>query len=169
MAVRLDLPSGEQLRTLLDGGGAEVWVLLVVALAVALLAPVPRSVLSALAGAVLGFGPGLAVALSGGLLGAAAAFGLSRTLGRPAAERLAGPRLRRADRLVAGRGFLWVLGGRLVPVAPFVVVSYGAGLAGVRFGHFLAATAVGLVPSTVLQVGAGASTGVLVSWLGGAG
>ncbi|MGY2084342.1 TVP38/TMEM64 family protein [Blastococcus sp. SYSU DS0539] len=165
-ALSVDLPSVAQVRAWLDGGGAGIWVLLVGGLVVLLLAPVPRSVLSVVAGVVLGFGPGLAVALTGGLLSAVAAFGLSRGLGRPAAERLAGPRLRRADRLVTERGFVSVLVGRLIPVMPFVVVSYGAGLSGVRFGSFLAATAVGIVPSTVVQVGIGASTGVAVARFG---
>ena len=64
---------------------------MVLGLALVLLAPVPRSALSVLVGLVAGFGPGLAVALAGGLLAALAAFGLSRTLGRSAATRLAGP------------------------------------------------------------------------------
>jgi uncharacterized membrane protein YdjX (TVP38/TMEM64 family) len=165
-ALTVDLPSVGQLRAWLDAGGPGVWALLVAGLAVVLLAPVPRSALSVLAGVVLGFGPGLAVAMAGGLLGAVAAFGLSRALGRPAVGRLAGPRLRRADQLFTERGFTSVLVGRLVPMMPFVVVSYGAGLSGVRLGPFLAATVVGLVPSTVLQVGVGASTGLVVSRLG---
>ncbi|MGY2065804.1 TVP38/TMEM64 family protein [Blastococcus sp. SYSU DS0619] len=165
-ALAVDLPSVAQVREWVDGGGPATWGLLVAGLVVVLLAPVPRSVLSVIAGVVLGFGPGLAVALVGGLLSAMAAFGLSRALGRPAAERLAGPRLRRADRLVTERGFVSVLVGRLIPVMPFVVTSYGAGLSGVRFGSFLAATAVGIVPSTVVQVGIGASTGVAVARFG---
>lgn len=165
-ALTVDLPSVAQVRGWLDDGGAGTWALLVAGLVVVLLAPVPRSVLSVVAGIVLGFGPGVALALAGGLLSAVAAFGLSRALGRPAAERLAGPRLRRADRLVSERGFVSVLVGRLIPVMPFVVVSYGAGLSGVRFGSFLAATAVGIVPSTVVQVGIGASTGVAVARFG---
>jgi uncharacterized membrane protein YdjX (TVP38/TMEM64 family) len=38
-----------------------------------------------------------------------------------------------------------------------VVTSYGAGLTGVRFLPYLLGTALGLVPSTVVQVGVGAS------------
>ena len=130
--------------------------------ALVLLAPVPRSALSVLVGVVAGFWTGLAVAFAGGLLGAVFAFGLSRGLGRSAVLRLAGPRVARADGLVSDRGFLAVLTGRLVPVVPFVAVSYGAGLTGVRFLPYLLATALGLVPSTLLQVGVGASAGFLV-------
>lgn len=164
-ALVLDLPDAAQVRAWLDGGGPTAWALLVGGLALVLLAPVPRSVLSVLAGVVLGFGAGLAVAMTGGLLGGVLAFGLSRALGRPAAERLAGPRLQRADQLFTDRGFASVLVGRLIPVLPFVVISYGAGLSGIRFLSYLAATLVGLVPSTVVQVGIGASTGFVVAHL----
>jgi uncharacterized membrane protein YdjX (TVP38/TMEM64 family) len=69
--------------------------------------------------------------------------------------------LTRIDGLVTGRGFLAVLTGRLLPVMPFVAVSYGAGLTGVRLLPYVLATALGLVPSTVVQVGLGASGGWL--------
>ncbi|WP_236831067.1 TVP38/TMEM64 family protein [Blastococcus sp. KM273128] len=161
-ALTLDLPSAEHLRAVVAGAGAAAWPVLVGAVALVLLAPVPRSVVSALLGAVLGFAAGLAVSFAGGVLAAVLAFGLARWLGRPAVGRLVGPRL---DRLAGGRTFVAVLVSRLVPVVPFVAVNYGAGAAGVRPGPFAAATAVGLLPSTVLQVGVGASAGVLVAHL----
>jgi uncharacterized membrane protein YdjX (TVP38/TMEM64 family) len=134
---------------------------MVLGLALVLLAPVPRSAVSVLAGVVLGFGSGVALALSGGLLAGLAAFGLSRTLGRTAAVRLAGARLARVDRVLTGRGFLTVLAGRLLPFVPFVVLSYGAGLTSIRWTPYALATAVGLVPSTIIGVGIGASAGAL--------
>ena len=162
-ALVLDLPDAARLRAWLDGGGPTAWALLIGGLALVLLAPVPRSVLAVLAGVVLGFGAGLAVSIAGGLLAGVVAFGLSRALGRPTVERLAGPRLRRVDRAFTDRAFASVLAVRLIPVMPHVVASYGAGLSGVRLGPYLAATAVGLVPSTVVQVGIGASTGFVVA------
>jgi uncharacterized membrane protein YdjX (TVP38/TMEM64 family) len=129
-----------------------------------LLAPVPRSATSVLLGVVAGFEVGLAVAMAGGLLGGLAAFGLARALGRPAVTRLAGRHLDRVDRLMADRGFWALLAGRLLPVVPFVVLSYGAGLTAVRLTPYALSTAIGLVPSTVVQVGIGASAGVLAAW-----
>jgi uncharacterized membrane protein YdjX (TVP38/TMEM64 family) len=118
---------------------------------------------SALVGLVAGFGAGLGVAFVGGLLAALAAFGLSRALGRSAATRLAGRRLDRVDALMDRRGFVAVLAGRLLPMVPFVVFSYGAGLTALRWGPYAAGSAVGLVPSTVVQVGVGASAGAIVA------
>jgi uncharacterized membrane protein YdjX (TVP38/TMEM64 family) len=164
LALTVDLPSVDAARSWVAHAGGVAWAAMVVGLGLALLAPVPRSALSVLAGVVAGFGPGLAVAMAGGMLGGLGAFGLSRVLGRPAATRLAGSRLAAVDRLMLDRGFVAVLGGRLLPVVPFVVLSYGAGLTSIRLAHYALATAIGLVPSTVVQVGIGASAGVLAAW-----
>ncbi len=161
-ALVFDLPSVATVRAWIGDAGGAGWAALALVVALVLLAPVPRSAVSVLVGVVAGFWTGAAVAFAGGLLAAVAAFGLSRGLGRSAVLRLAGRRLARADGLVSDRGFLAVLTGRLLPVMPFVAVSYGAGLTGVRFLPYLLATAIGLVPSTLLQVGVGASAGFLV-------
>jgi len=161
LALTVDLPSVDVVRSWVDGAGGVAWAGLVLGLTLVLLGPVPRSAVSVLVGVVLGFGPGLALALSGGLLAGLAAFGLSRTLGRTAVTRLAGRRLERVDRLMGERGFAAVLAGRLVPMVPFVVLSYGAGLTSIRWAPYALATVVGLVPSTIVQVGIGASAGAL--------
>lgn len=152
----VDLPDPATLRTWLAGGGPERWLALVLGVAVALLTPISRSALSVLLGVAAGFSAGLAVAIGGGLLGGLAGFLLSRCLGRRAVQRLAGDRLARADQLLRDRGFVAVLTARVMPVAPFTVVSYASGLSGVRLGPYMAATGLGLLPWSVLYVGAGA-------------
>ncbi|WP_164704602.1 TVP38/TMEM64 family protein [Blastococcus litoris] len=165
LAVTVELPDVGTVRTWIDGAGPWTWAGIVLGVAVVLLAPVPRSAVSVLLGVVAGFQAGLAVALAGGLLGGLAAFGLARLLGRPAVARLAGKRMERVDRLMLDRGGFWtLLAGRLIPVMPFVVLSYGAGLTAVRLGPYGLSTALGLVPSTLVQVGVGASAGVLAHW-----
>jgi uncharacterized membrane protein YdjX (TVP38/TMEM64 family) len=163
-AWTVDQPSVAEVRTWVDGARGVAWVAMALGLALILLCPVPRTATSVFLGVVAGFGPGLLIALAGGLLGALAAFALSRTLGRGAVVRLAGSRLARVDQFVGERGFAGVLVGRLLPVVPFVVLSYGAGLTTLRPAAYALATAVGLVPGTVVQVGIGASVGALASW-----
>jgi uncharacterized membrane protein YdjX (TVP38/TMEM64 family) len=163
VALTVHVPDVDVVRAWADGAGPAGWTAMVLGLAVVLLVPVPRSALSVLVGLVAGFGPGLAVAFAGALLAALAAFGLSRLLGRAAAARLAGARWGRVDELMARRGFVAVLTGRLLPMVPFVVLSYGAGLTGIRWAPYAAGTALGLVPSTVVQVGVGASAGAVVT------
>lgn len=164
LAVSVELPTVAELRAWLHDGSPARWLAVVLGLAVALLTPLSRTALSVLVGAVAGFPAGLAVALSGGLLGGLAGFSLSRWLGREAATRLAGARLAAVDRMVSERGFASVLAARIMPMAPFVFVSYAAGLSGVRLGPYVLGTALGLVPWSVLYVGIGASVTSIGSW-----
>ncbi|MFH0241456.1 TVP38/TMEM64 family protein [Streptomyces sp. HK10] len=153
----------------LDGGGLPgdirrwvdslgVWGPLVFAVcyALAVTALLPGSVLTASAGALFGLPLGAAAVLAGATAGAALSFGLARWLGRPAVARYAGAgRLARLDAYLSRRGFAAVLVLRLVPLFPFNMVNYGAGVAGVRFAPYVAATALGIVPGTLVYTGLG--------------
>ena len=158
-AVLTDLPGVPAVRTWLGSAGPPGWAGLLVGLALATLVPVPRSALSALAGVLAGFWGGLVLALASGVLGALAGFALARWLGREAVARLAGPRLARADALLARRGTTAVLTGRLLPVVPFTLISYAGGLSGIGLRPYLTGSAIGLVPGTVLHVAVGATVG----------
>jgi uncharacterized membrane protein YdjX (TVP38/TMEM64 family) len=164
LTASVDLPAVATVRSWADGAGGAAWAWLTLGVALLLLGPVPRSALAVLVGVVAGFGPGLVIAFVGAMLGAVIAFGLARSLGRAATTRLAGPRLARVDGLLRDRGFVAVLAGRLLPVAPFVVLSYAAGLTAIRTAPYVLATALALVPSTVVQVGIGASAGAFATW-----
>jgi uncharacterized membrane protein YdjX (TVP38/TMEM64 family) len=164
-ATAADLPSTSGTRAWLYEVGPEAWLAVALGQAVALMTPVPRSALSVLVGAVAGFWAGLALVVVGGLLGGLGGFQLSRWLGREAAMRVAGDRLRRIDRLFTERGFLAVLMARVMPVVPFMLVSYAAGLSGVRLRPYALGTAVGLLPGSVTYVAIGSSTALIASWL----
>ncbi|RBY79379.1 TVP38/TMEM64 family protein [Blastococcus sp. TF02-09] len=163
VALTVELPDVDVVRRWLDDAGAAGWAGLVAGVGLLLMAPVPRTAVSVLLGLVAGFVPGLLVALTGAMLAALGSFVLARRLGRAAVARLAGPRLDRLDRLLVDRGFVPLLVGRLLPVVPFVVLSYGSGLTAMRLLPYLAATGLGILPSTVVQVGVGASAPALAS------
>ncbi|HXV94537.1 MAG TPA: VTT domain-containing protein, partial [Pseudonocardia sp.] len=125
-----------------------------VALQVALtLTPVPRTPFSIAAGVLFGWAFGLAVAIGATAVAAAGAFWMVRVAGEPFVRR-------RADRAAVSwvrarvdrSGLLAVLSLRLIPVLPFSVVNYAAGLSGVRFLHYLLGTLVGVVPGTTAVV-----------------
>ena len=159
VAVLVDVPDVATVRGWLDRRGPVGWVLLLAAFSLAPLAPVPRTALSVLAGVLAGFWAGLALSVVSGVLAALAGFGLARWLGRGTVTRLAGPRLARADALLTRRGAVAVLAGRLVPVAPFTLVSYAGGLSGIPLGAYLLGSVGGIVPGSVLHVGIGATVG----------
>jgi uncharacterized membrane protein YdjX (TVP38/TMEM64 family) len=164
LALTTDLPTVDQVRGWVAGAGVLGWAAIAGGTALALLAPVPRTALALLTGVLLGFWPGLLVAVTGALLGALLGFGLGRALGRDVLLRLAGPRLQRADQLAMDRGFTAVLVARLTPVLPFFLVNYAGGLSGVRLPVYLGATLLGLLPGAVFNVAIGSVAGGLGEW-----
>ena len=161
VAVVVGLPDVEALRVDIAAAGVAAPVLFY---AVATLAPLPKNVLSALAGVLFGLVPGVALVMLAALLGAAGAFGLGRLLGRGAVERFTGARVARVDELLRRRGLLAVIGVRLVPVLPFTAINYAAGLTAVRIRDYALGTALGIIPGTVAFVALGAYGSTPGSW-----
>lgn len=100
------------------------------------------------------------------LLAAAVCFGIARVVGRPGVERLISERtLGRMDAFMARRGFLTVFVGRLVPFINPDVVSYAAGITGIRWIPFLIAIAAGSLPATVFYSIVGATAVEASGWV----
>ena len=117
-----------------------------------------------LAGGVV-FGPALGTLYNtiGATLGGGAAFLLARLLGRDLIVHLISEqRLARAERLMDHYGFSSLVTIRLLPI-PFVLVNFGAALAGVRFTSFFLATAIGMVPMVFVLTFFYASLGSLTT------
>lgn len=116
-----------------------------------LVAPLPSSPITFANGLVFGVWWGALLSWASALGSAALAFGLSRAFGRPVAERLATrAAVAWSDAFFARWGVWAVLVGRLLPVVSFDVISYAAGLTPLRFGGFLFATGLGMMPGTLL-------------------
>jgi uncharacterized membrane protein YdjX (TVP38/TMEM64 family) len=146
----VDLPDGARLRELVDraGTGAPAVFVAVCALGTAVFFPKP--VLATAAGLLFGVGWGSVLAVAGFTAGAMIAFGIARTLGRAAVARWLGKRLGVLEEVFERKGVEATLVVRLLPVVPFTLANYGAGVTSVRGRHFALGTALGLVPSTVL-------------------
>ena len=102
--------------------------------------------------------------------GATLAFLLSRSLlGRWIHERFK-RQLERFNREMGRHGHNYLLTLRLVPVVPFFVVNYGAGISGIPLRTFLWTTSLGMLPGSVVysfagnQFGAVESPEGLLSW-----
>ena len=108
-------------------------------------------------GALFGVVAGSLLTLLGAVIGATVAFALGRRLGRTGVQALAGQRSARFDRWVRKRGFLALLYLRLVPVVPFNLLNYAAGVTGMSTRAYVTATAVGIVPGTVAYTALGAT------------
>ncbi|MCW2609804.1 MAG: hypothetical protein JWM15_1050 [Cryptosporangiaceae bacterium] len=165
------LPSPARARAAVAGRP----VLTVLGIAVLAVLLFPRAGVAAVAGVVFGPWPATGYVLTGTLLGAAAAFGVGRVLGREYLDRLTvrhggTGRLARLDGWLGRRALLAVVTARLLPVVPFGLLNYAFGATRVRPGTFLAGTAVGILPSTFLYavVGAAASDPTSPLFLGAA-
>ncbi len=154
---------GVDARGTMDAAGRHgpAWFVVLGALACAV--GVPRQLVAVAGGYSFGFWPGVGLALIAEGLGCAIDFLWARLLGRRAAaaflERREGGRLDRLDRFLSGRAFTATLTLRLLPVGSNIVLNLLAGISGVAFGPFLAASVLGYVPQTVVfaLVGGGAS------------
>lgn len=163
-AAVVGLPDVAALQSDIAAAGPAAPVVFVLAYAALTLAPVPKNVLSAVAGLLFGLVTGIALVFVAAMLGALTAFWLGRVLGRGAVERFTGARVARVDELLARRGVMAVIGVRLVPVVPFTAINYTSGLTGVRLGDYTLGTAVGIVPGTVAYVTLGTYGSAPVSW-----
>lgn len=101
-------------------------------------------------GAIFGTVLGSIFNWCGAMLGAIGSFMLAKLLGRDALRRLLGRRADRLDGLVERGGFATMFRLRLLPVVPFNVLSFAAGIAGVRFRDYVLGTALGIVPGTIV-------------------
>ena len=136
------------------------FVLVSAALTVALF---PGPLLAGASGLLFGTALGFPVSLTAAVLGASAAFTVSRRLGARSLERLAGSRLERMQDWIEARGFLAVLYARIAPGVPYNLVNYAAGLSRIPLRTFAAATALGAAPRAFAYTALGGSLDDLTS------
>jgi len=163
LALR-SLPLGtdpESWKNLLGGPGAASDLTFVAIAAVATAVGIPRQA-AAFAGGWL-FGPwfGFALAMAGQLLGAVLDFYWARWLARDWAQRRLPPRLQRVDQFLTRNAFTTTLTLRLLPVGNNTLLNLAAGLSSVNAAAFLAGSALGYIPQTLIftLLGAGEHLG----------
>lgn len=101
-----------------------------------------------LSGALFGLWVGAALALASGVVATVIGYWMARTFAKRPAQRLFGEhRLVRALKKRDDTVTLFQL--RVIPVAPFAVLTYVAGIAGVSLRRLLAATVMGGIPACI--------------------
>lgn len=148
LSVQGDLEGLRRLFLGLGGGGVALLMALMIVHAVIFY---PTEALTATAGLVYGFLPGLALVTVGWLASALLAYLLGRTVGEPLARLLFGARRFAAfERAVSRGGVPLLLAARLVPLVPFSMTGYVAGAMRVPLWTFGWTTVVGYLPLTAL-------------------
>ncbi len=140
-------------RALVAGAGAWGPVLFVLLQGVVTITPLPRTVFTVAAGVLFGSLAGLLLTITATALAALAAYWLVRFVGGGFVERHAHrPSVTWVRARLDRSGFLAMISLRLIPMMPFAVLNYAAGLSGVRLLPFLVGTVVGVLPGTVAIV-----------------
>ena len=111
---------------------------------------VPGAVMTIAGGLAFGALWGAVWSLVGAELGALIAFGAGRFLGRGFVERIVGTRFHGLRDRLARAGFYIILYLRLVPVIPYNALNLLAGASPIRFQDYFWASAIGLIPGTIL-------------------
>ena len=128
--------------------------------------PFPSEIVALANGMVYGPVLGSALTWLGAMLGASAAFGLGRALGRPFVEGVLRPRDRlRIERWSRQGSARTLLVARLIPVIAFNLINYAAALTRVSWWSFLWTTALGILPLTILLCAAGDRLLSLPEWI----
>ena len=151
VGLDIDLPERDDLRRWIDAAGFLGPVLVVALMTLAIVAsPLPSAPIALAAGAAYGHTYGTLFVVLGAELGALAAFGLARGLGRPFVERHLGQKINAG--LFGSQNTLTflVFGSRLLPFLSFDMISYAAGLSKLHLWRFALATMAGIIPASFL-------------------
>ena len=135
----------------LDAWGPLVFIVIYAA---AVVAAIPGSAITVVAGALFGSLLGVVLVSVAATLGATLAFLVSRYFARGAvAQWLArSERFSRLDAMTEKHGVIIVAVTRLVPLFPFNLLNYGFGLTRVRLGTYVFWSWLCMLPGTVLYV-----------------
>jgi uncharacterized membrane protein YdjX (TVP38/TMEM64 family) len=112
----------------------------------------PVSPLAYGAGAVFGVVRGTAYVWLASVIGASAGYYLARSAWSGVARRLLGRFHDKLRDLRHSSVFLTTLRVQLLPIVPFGIFNYAAGVAHMAFFRFIAGTALGILPGTVAAV-----------------
>jgi uncharacterized membrane protein YdjX (TVP38/TMEM64 family) len=158
--------SAQRLRA--DLAGLDPWLLAaaIAAYALAVCAFVPGPVLAGASGLLFGAALGTVVAVASATLGAVLAFLLARAGVGRSYRALATARVKNWTTRIEQRGFLAVMYARLVPGAPFALISYAAGVTRIRLAPFAAATALVAAPRAFAYAALGGNLHNYTSSLG---
>lgn len=156
MMVVVPVPDADSVRDTVSATGVWApltWLGLMVACTQL---PFPRTVWTISAGALFGALPGSVLALVGLAVSATVSLLLVRRLGTRIVRQTSDPdnyaRLAVLQELLSQRGWISVLGLRMIPAVPFSLLNYACAITKIPLVPYLVATVVGSAPNTVATV-----------------
>lgn len=151
----------QQLQTLLSAMGVLAPIIYIVLYTVATCLILPSTPLNLSGGAIFGIWWGTLWTTVAALLAAIASFGFTRTIGRElVSQKLAG-RWDAVDAEIRQGGLFYMFAIRLLPIIPYGIVNFAAGLTSIKFKDYLIGTLLGTLPGVLPFVMMGAGIGEL--------
>ena len=147
----------QQLQVWLETMGVFAPIIYLVFYTVATLLVLPSTPLNLTGGAIFGILWGTLWTTIAALVAAIVAFAFTRTVGRElVAQRLAG-RWNAVDAEISQGGLFYMFAIRLLPIIPYGIVNFVAGLTSIKFKDYLVGTLFGTLPGVLpfVMMGAG--------------
>ncbi len=146
-----------QLQLWLQQMGMWAPVLYILIYSIATICILPSTPLNLTGGAIFGSVWGTVWTSIAAILAAVLAFGFSRTIGRSLVERKLAGKWESIDREMQQGGFFYMFAIRLLPLIPYGIVNFAAGLTSIKFRDYLLGTLLGTVPGILpfVMMGAG--------------
>ena len=111
----------------------------------------PIGLMSLTAGFVFGPLQGTMALMAGSFLGTTATFFISRFFGGKFVEQIVKGKAKEFQDKLDKNGFKVILFIRLIPLLPWEVVNYAAGLSQIKYKDYILATMIGIFPSILIQ------------------
>ncbi|NEQ50953.1 MAG: TVP38/TMEM64 family protein [Leptolyngbya sp. SIO3F4] len=153
------------LQATLDRAGIWGPIIYIVIYTVATVLVLPSTVLNLAGGALFGPWLGSLWTTVGALVAAIVAFGFTRTVGRELVEKRLAGYWQTIDAEIRNGGMFYMFSIRLLPVIPYGLVNFAAGLTSISWKDYVIGTALGTLPGVLPFVLLG-SSGLTLSQTG---
>jgi uncharacterized membrane protein YdjX (TVP38/TMEM64 family) len=147
----------QQLQLWLQKMGMWAPIIYILIYAIATIFIIPSTPLNLSGGAIFGSVWGTIWTSIAAILAAVLSFGFSRTIGRSLVEKKLAGKWQSIDKEVYQGGFFYMFAIRLLPLIPYGIVNFAAGLTSIKFRDYFFGTLLGTVPGILpfVMMGAG--------------
>lgn len=146
-----------QLQAWLNQAGIWAPIIYIIIYTIATILVLPSTALNLTGGAIFGLWLGTLWTSIAAIIAAVVAFAFTRTVGREIiTQKLAG-RWQSMNAEISQGGLFYILAIRLLPIIPYGLVNFAAGLTSIRFRDYLIGTILGTVPGILPFVMLGSS------------
>ncbi|NNE58358.1 MAG: TVP38/TMEM64 family protein [Hellea sp.] len=147
----LNLGAGENLSWFNNVKSSPLaWFIVLISFVIGAFLGVPQWALIAAMTTAFGLWIGGAGAWICTLISASLNFWLARWVGAERVSQYGGDLVNRIADIVRRNGFMTSFAVRLVPTGPFILVNMAAGVSQMKYAHFTAGTALGIIPKIVI-------------------